>query len=514
MDLIHYFDRGVYLAPERDCMVTDERRWTYREAQVQTMKVASALVRDGIKAGTRVAVLSPNDPTAFICVLGLIRAHMVWVPLNPRNSNENLLSIIDRLKCEILFYNSMFEEFVTQVRKTVPHLTKTICIDRDAPPTPALDQWLEGVSDKFDIAPAKPDDMVSLFTTGGTTGLPKGVIQSHLYFENFVASVMTMMPSDSPPRFLAAAPMTHAAGIFCFPAFARAGTIFVLGAAKTLGIAEAIQKHKITDTILPPTVIYGMLAEPTIRDYDFSSMRYFWYGTAPMDPQKVREAIEVFGPCMVSGWGQTEAVALTFLSPKDLVEDGKVNEKRLTSCGRKFPFVDVATMASDGKLLGADEVGELVVRGFGVMQGYLDDPEATAEVSKFGWHHTGDVGYCDEEGFFHIVDRLKDMIISGGFNIFASEIERVLFSHPAVEDCAVVGLPDEKWGEKVAAFVQLKKGATVTADQLIALCRERVGAMKAPKYLEFRDQLPRSPVGKTLKREIRDEFWKGKSRRV
>ena len=515
MEIIDHFDRGVYLSADQPCMVMDDRSWTYREAQRATRKIASALVRDGNKSGTKVAFLSANDPAAFLCVLGSLRAHMVWVPLNPRNSVETNLWILEHFGCEVMFYSSAYDDFAAEAKKKVGALAHLICVDKETPHAPSLDKWAEGASETFDIEPADRDDLVALFTTGGTTGLPKGVVQTQTWYEHFAMSLYSVMPSKTPPRFLAAAPMTHAAGIFCFPIFSRGGTIYVLPAAKPLAIAEAIQKYKITDTLLPPTVIYAMLAEPTIRDYDYSSLRYFYYGTAPMAPDKVRESIEVFGPCVVSGWGQTEYAPCTFLRAEELVQDGKIiSEKRLASCGRMFPFTKVAVMDPEGKLLGVNEVGELVVRGSALMQGYFEDPQATADAGRFGWHHTGDVGYFDEDGFFYIVDRVKDMIISGGFNIFPSEIERVLFTHPAVEDCAVVGIPDDKWGEKVHAVVQLKKGATATQAELLELCRNALSGMKTPKSLEFRDELPRSANGKTLKRAIRDEYWKGKSRMV
>lgn len=515
MDLIHYFDQGVYLAPDRDCLVLDDQRWSYRDVQRLSMQVASALVRDGFKEGCKIAFISPNDAVAFMCVLGAIRAHMVWVPLNPRNSVETNIAILQKFECQVLMFNSLYEEFAAEAKRKVASLTGLFCIDAESALGPSVRQWIEGAPDAFTIAPADRDALVALFTTGGTTGLPKGVVQTQLFYEHFIASILAVMPAPTPPRFLAAAPMTHAAGIFAFPIFVRGGTVYILPAAKPLLIAEAIQKYRITDTLLPPTVIYGMLAEPDIRKFDYSTMRYFWYGTAPMSPDKVREAIEVFGPCMVSGWGQSEAVAGTFLRSTDLVENGKIiSEKRLSSCGRKFPMTDVAVMDPQGNLLGVDEPGELVIRSNGVMRGYYNDPAATADASKFGWHHTGDVGYVDDEGFFYIVDRVKDMIISGGFNLFPTEIERALFAHPAVEDCAVIGVPDEKWGERVHAVVQLKPGAQVSDGELIDLCRARLGGMKTPRSIEFRDELPRSPVGKTLKRVLRDEYWAGRARKV
>ena len=515
MDLIHYFDHGVYLAPDRDCLVMDEKRWSYREAQRLTMKIASALRRDGIKEGSKVAILSPNDPAAFMCVLGAIRAHMVWVPLNPRSSTETLITILGKFECEVLIYNSLYEDIVAEAKRKLGCLTHLFCVDKESGLAMSVERWTSSASDTFIIEPADQGAVISINTTGGTTGEPKGVLQTHQFYEHFIASKLAAMPAATPPQYLAAAPMTHAAGIGTFPTFVRGGTVFVLPAAKPLLIAEAIQKYAITETILPPTVIYGMLAEPTIRSYDYSSLQYFWYGTAPMSPDKVREAIEVFGPCMVSGWGQSEVVSCTFLRSDDLVRDGKiVSEKRLASCGRKFPFADVAVMTPEGKILGANQPGELVIRSSGLMKGYFKDPETTAEVSRFGWHHTGDVGYFDEEGYFYIVDRIKDMIISGGFNIFPTEIERVLFSHSAVEDCAVIGIPDIKWGERVHAVVQLKSGAKVSAEELMDLCRDRLASMKTPKSIEFRAELPRSPLGKTLKRALRDEYWAGQSRKV
>jgi len=515
VDLIHSFDQGVYLAPDRDCLVMGEKRWSYRDAQRVTMKVASALRRDGMQEGSRVAVLSPNDPLAFMCVLGAIRAHMVWVPLNARSSAETLIAILDKFGCQVLIYNSVYEDIATLAREKVASLDHLLCTDRASPLGNTVGQWIEAASETFDIEPADPDDVIILATTGGTTGEPKGVMQTHRFYEHMIASMLAVMPAPTPPNYLAAGPMTHAAGTGTFPVFIRGGTVFVLPAAQPLRIAQAIEEHAITDLVLPPTVIYGMLADPTIDAFDFSSLRYFWYGTAPMSPDKVRESIAVFGPCMVSAWGQSETVAGTFLRSEDLVRNGEiVDDRRLASCGRKFPFTDVAVMDPDGQILGPNAPGELVIRSSGVMKGYYRDPEATAEVSRHGWHHTGDVGYVDDEGFFYIVDRVKDMIISGGFNLFPGEIERVLFSHPAVEDCAVIGVPDEKWGERVHAVVQLKAGAEVSAEELIALCRDRLAAMKTPKSLEFRIELPRSPVGKTLKRALRDEYWVGHARKV
>jgi acyl-CoA synthetase (AMP-forming)/AMP-acid ligase II len=235
-----------------------------------------------------------------------------------------------------------------------------------------------------------------------------------------------------------------------------------------------------------------------------------------MSVEKLKEALEVFGPVMTQTFGQVEAPMLvTSMTPEqhlEAIQTGK--EKRLWSCGRPTVFSLVEIMDEDGNLLPPGERGEIVVRGNLVMKGYYKNPEATAEASAFGWHHTGDVGYKDEDGFIYIVDRKKDMIISGGFNIFSSEVEQVIWSHPAVQDCAVIGVPDDKWGESVKAVVQLKPGMSATEEELIALCKEKVGSVKAPKSVEFWPDLPRTAVGKVMKRDIRSRFWTGQARNV
>jgi fatty-acyl-CoA synthase len=229
-----------------------------------------------------------------------------------------------------------------------------------------------------------------------------------------------------------------------------------------------------------------------------------------MSTDKLRDALEWLGPVLTQGFGQVEALMLcTVLRPGDHYVDGRVaDDARLSSCGRPAPFAVLAVMNEQGALLGDGEVGEIVIRSGNVMKGYYQDEAGTAEVSRFGWHHTGDLGYRDREGFYHIVDRARDMVISGGYNIYPLEIEQVLWTHPAVQDCAVIGVPDIKWGEAVTAIVQLKPGHRVDASELIEMCKARLGSIKAPKVIEFWPDLPRSPVGKVLKRQIRDHSGK------
>jgi acyl-CoA synthetase (AMP-forming)/AMP-acid ligase II len=314
-----------------------------------------------------------------------------------------------------------------------------------------------------------------------------------------------------------ATPMTHAAGTLGFPTIAEGGTIVVHDGVKAATVLSSIEQDRVTRLFLPPTAIYSLLADPGVREHDYSSLRHFLYAAAPMSTDKLVEAMDVFGPVMAQCFGQAEAPMLaTYLSPAEHVEAlaDPAKRARLASCGRPSMIAAVAIMDDDGNLLDDGEHGEIVVRGDLVMSAYYENPEASAEVRRpGGWHATGDIGYRDADGFYFIVDRKRDMIISGGFNVFPSEVERVIWSHPDVLDCAVIGVPDEKWGEAVTAVVELKDGAGVTEVELIALCKGELGSVKSPKAVHFRE-LPRSTAGKVLKRSLRDEYWAGRDRRV
>jgi acyl-CoA synthetase (AMP-forming)/AMP-acid ligase II len=267
---------------------------------------------------------------------------------------------------------------------------------------------------------------------------------------------------------------------------------------------------------LPPTVIYALLETPGIESRDFSSLRYLMYGAAPMSLDKLRRAIEMFGPVMHQGYGQTEAPgSIAFLRPGDHFVDGKIApDSRLSACG--LPAITNAISIQDdhGQHLAQGENGEICVGGDIVMKGYYKQPDKTAEAIVDGWLHTGDIGHLDAEGFLHITDRKKDLIISGGFNVYPSEVEQVIWSHPSVLDCAVIGVPDEKWGEAVKAVIELKPGQSVSAEDIIALCKDRLGSVKAPKSVDFIATLPRSPVGKVLKKDIRAAYWTQADRKI
>jgi acyl-CoA synthetase (AMP-forming)/AMP-acid ligase II len=511
MRLIDYFDRGADLFPERHCLHDGTHGWTYAEVRETTHRIANGLLKAGFAAGAKAAVYSPNHAMAYAALMGIVRAGLVWAPVNARNAIEENLFILDNTDVEVLFYHSSFEGYVSRIREACPRIGTFICID-----DPAFESWLARFEAAAPDLPDAPDEVAILISSGGTTGRPKGVQITNRAIETLNSIFWACMPIEAPPVHLMVAPMTHAAGVCSFPLLPYGGTNIFMGTSDPGAILAAIEKHRVTHIYMPPTLIYILLAHPDIGKYDYSSLRNLVYASAPMSVDKLVEAIEVFGPVLTQTYGQAEAAMIcTFFSPRDHAEalEGK-KRHRLASCGKATPLMRVEVMDDEGRLLPRGERGEIVVRGGLVMKGYYKNPQATAEVSTFGWHHTGDIGVIDEDGFVYIVDRKKDMIISGGFNVFPSEIEQVLWGHPAVQDCAVIGVPDDKWGEAVKAVVELKPGAKAEAAELMALAREKLGGVKAPKSVDFVSTLPRSPVGKVLKKDLRATYWAGRERKI
>ena len=511
MRLIDYFDRGADLFAERDCLHDGTQGWTYRSVRETTHRIAKGLLAAGLSHGDKVAVYSPNHAMAYAALLGIQRAGLIWAPVNARNALEENLYILDNTDVSFLFYHSSFAASLPRIREACPKIKNVICLDG-----PEFETWLARFDGKAPDLGDAPDDVAILISSGGTTGRPKGVQITNRVIETMNSIFWACMPLDRPPVHLMVAPMTHAAGVCSFPMLPFGGTNIFMGTADPGAILAAIETHRVTHIYMPPTLIYILLAHPDIGKHDYSSLRNLVYASAPMSVDKLVEAIGVFGPVLTQTYGQAEACMIcTFFSPTDHVAalDGN-NRHRLASCGKAAPLMRVETMDDDGNILPRGQRGEVVVRGGLVMAGYYKNRQATEEASTFGWHHTGDIGVIDDDGFVYIVDRKKDMIISGGFNVFPSEVEQVLWSHPAVQDCAVIGVPDDKWGEAVKAVVELKPGASAGADELIQLAKEKLGGVKAPKSVDFIAALPRSPVGKVLKKDLRAPYWSSRDRKI
>lgn len=516
MDVIAGFEQGLAAFPDRACFVAGEQSWSYREIDLLTNRIANKLITSGPGEGTQGAILSANDAVAFSCVLGVLKAGMSWVPLNAKNTADNNRYLCDAFDAQVLFYHSNMAETVMEIRDALPKVQAFICVDRDMNGDRGLESWLGDISDVAPQVDRSPDNMFMILPTGGTTGIPKGAMLTRKSLSVFNRTVIELCPRDAPPVYLAAAPLTHAAGLLAFPIMAEGGTTVITTSPDALNLMALIEKHGVTDLFLPPTVIYMMLAHPKVQLFDYSSLRYFLYGAAPMSVTKLKEALAIFGPVMTQFFGQAEApCTCSHLSASEHFDDDEfASDSVLSSCGKSTPYVELAVLDENGHPVEDGRRGELAVRSDLVMLGYYNDPAATAEVTVNGWHLTGDIAFRDADGYYHLVDRKKDMIITGGFNVFSSEVEQALLSHEAVQDCAVIGVPDDKWGEAVKAVVQLRSGKITTEDELIEHTKSLLGSVKAPKTVEIWKNLPRSPVGKVLKSEVRDTYWADRDRLV
>lgn len=518
MRMVDYFDRGWRCAPDRPAFIDDRRILTWREVNDLSSRVASGMVAAGLPDLARVAVYAPNDALAFVPVIAGFRFGAIWVPVNARNtveSNEHLLRLTG---CSCLFYHSAFEHQALGLRTAMDAPAQLVCLDRDGPgDIPSLQEFMRrGAGAVLPDVPDDNDRIVRIMPTGGTTGLSKGAEQTQLTWGTVIATYWLCLPSDEPPVHLIVAPLTHGAGSLALMMMPAGPTNILLKKAEPTRIMEAIQRHRVTHVYLPPTLVYLLLAHPEVRSYDYSSLKYLLIMAAPIAPEKLREAMDVFGPVVCQSYGQAEApIFLTFLSTRDLLAS-KVSGRadRWASCGRPTLSSSVEIMGDDGRILEPYERGEIVARGNLAIPRYHKNPDATAEMCISGWLHTGDVGYRDEDGFVYIVDRKKDMIVTGGFNVFSAEVEQVVLSHPAVRDCAVIGVPDPKWGEAVKVIVELKDGASTDGAELTNLVKQKLGGVHAPKSVEFWPTLPRSVNGKVLKREIRARFWQSHDRAV
>ncbi len=517
-----YFDRSAELHPDRAALSDDGRSLTYAEVKALTERLARAMRGRGLGPQEPVAIYSPNHASVLLALLGIWRARAVWIPVNSRNALDANIQYLNYVRAAWLFYHSSVAEDAAAMQASTPSLRQLVCLDRPDGTAPSLDELM--AADQADLADphdpqeafGSPNERVAIIATGGTTGPAKGVIVTNRSWGAMVETVINAMPCEAPPVCLATAPLTHAAGPVAMAALAMGATVVILPRFDALGVMEAIERDRVTHMFLPPTALYAMLAHPRVSQFDYSSLRYFLLAGSPVSPDKLRQAVEVFGPCMCQSYGQTECHMIATWLPPEIVAAAARGDhpERLASCGRASSSVRVELMDDDGRLLPPGEPGEVVAKGSLVGEGYFEMPGATAAVRTFGWHHTGDVAYRDTDGFFYIVDRKKDMIVTGGFNVYSAEVEAAVMELDQVRECAVVGVPDEKWGEAVTAIVAFRPGAALLEAEIIEHCKQRLGGVKAPKAVHIWPEVPRTPAGKFDKRAIRATFWSGTERQV
>jgi fatty-acyl-CoA synthase len=521
MRAIDYFDKSADLYPDRIAIIDGDARYSYRETRSFSERIARGMLARGLEREQRAAIYSQNHAAVLFCMLGLLRAGAAWVPINIRNATDANVEFLNYSETAWLFYHSRFQEQVENIRSHVPCLRHLICIDGSADQDSSLAALTEQERADADLdwsdAYGNPSQLMGLVPTGGTTGPARGVRVTNLAWGTMTEMATQYWNGETAsPVCLCTAPLSHAAGVVAFTMFALGGTNVVLPAFDAGQVLQAIEQYRATHLFLPPTALYALLAHPDVSKFNYSSLRVFLLAGSPVSPDKLKKGVEVFGPCMCQSYGQTEApMLLTSLDSRTVAAAAAGDHpERLRSCGRATRAVRVAIMDDAGRILPPHEVGEIVARGSLVTGGYYNLPEATAEIRKYGWHHTGDVGYIDEHGYVYIVDRKKDMIISGGFNVYCAEVEAGIMALPQVQECAVIGVPDDKWGEAVKAIVVCRAGELLTEADVIAHCKAKLGGVKAPKSVEFWAELPKTPAGKLDRKTMRKPYWMTADRAV
>ena len=514
-------DRAARFAGDRPALVDEHVSLTHAELGRFTNRIAHALISDGYAPSTPFAVLSPNTSLTMAALLGGLRAGGAWSNINLRSGTPLNTDLLDRGGCRVLFFHSSVAAQLPEISKGAPRIDRFICIDREDAGHPGLQHFIRGASDAHVNIRLGPDGVGMQGSTSGTTGTPK-ITQGGQDFLTWNAigfmHAFADFDAEHLPVNLAVAPITHAGGIVAMATLAMGGQVVMMPTPDLGLLLRNLVAHRVSLLFLPPTVIYMLMGHPDCEGTDFSSLRYLMAAAAPFAAEKIARAHQIFGPVICQSFGQTESgFPLTFMSRAAVTAalHDPTLARRLTSVGRATSNVSaIEIMDDDGRLLGPDQIGEIVVQGPTTMLRYIDDPQATAAVHAGGWQHTGDLGSRDADGFIYLHDRKRDLIISGGFNVFPLQVEQVLNRHPAVQDCAVIGVPDEKWGEAVKAVVERVPGRSVGADELIAMCKAELGSVMTPKSVDFIEALPRSAVGKVLKRALRETYWTQRQERI
>jgi fatty-acyl-CoA synthase len=526
MRAIDYFDKQAETLLDRTAIIDGDLSYSYADVRSASERIARAMWAAGLRGEQPVAIYSINDARVLLCMLGLMRAGAVWVPLNYRNATDANVEYLNYVKTSWLFYHSSYRDRVPELQARVPTLTHLISIDAEDEKNPSLEKFMQRGTDAGDFtsrdiewadASGNLDRLVGLVPTGGTTGPAKGVRVTSLSWGTMTEMASHYWRSDSrDPVCLSVAPLSHAAGVVAFTMFTLGVTNVVMPGFDALEVLRNIERFRVTHLFLPPTAFYGLLAHPEVRNFDYSSLRVFLLAASPVSPDKLKQGVEIFGPCLCQSYGQTEApMLLTFLDQKTVAAAAAGHHpERLRSCGQATSAVRLAIMDDHGKLLAPGQPGEIVARGSLVSPGYHEMPEATAEIRTHGWHHTGDIGYRDEDGFFYIVDRKKDMIISGGFNVYSAEVEAAIMALPQTHECAVIGVPHPKWGEAVKALVVLRAGQSLTEQEILDHCKIKLGGVKSPKSVEFLAEITKTPAGKIDRKQLRKPYWSGSDRAV
>ncbi|HEY3679468.1 MAG TPA: fatty acid--CoA ligase [Bradyrhizobium sp.] len=493
------------------------RRTSFAELDANTDRVANGLKSLGVRPRERIAYLGKNSDIYFELLLGAMKANVVMAPVNWRLAGPEVAFIVGDCKAPVLFVGPEFIAQARNIKPQLPELRAVITTEGGAPEWQDFTAWRDAQSAGDPHVAIEPRDISIQLYTSGTTGKPKGAMLSHANFLSLVRAGGTERPAwntwTEDDVSLVAMPVFHIGG-------SGWGVLGVYHGAKGViarefdptKVLDFFEQSGITKLFMVPAAMQFVVRQPRARQVDFSRLKYMLYGASPIPAALLKECIEVFKCGFVQMYGMTETTGtIVALAPEDHIE----GLDRMRSAGKALPGVELAILDADGKRLPPGEVGEIATRSGSNMVGYWNLPEATAKtLDADGWLRTGDAGYMDKDGYLYIHDRIKDMIISGGENIYPAEVESAICDHPDVAEVAVIGVPDDKWGEAVKAIVVMKSGRQASSSDIINFTRERIAGFKTPKTVDFIEALPRNASGKILRRHLRDPHWAGKDRQV
>jgi acyl-CoA synthetase (AMP-forming)/AMP-acid ligase II len=505
--------------PDKIAITYQGQHMTFREVDTRINRLAQGLLALGLRRGDRVAALLYNSPRAVEVRFALMKAGLCMVALNVRQTAAEHAYILNHSESCLLILDAEYCPTWEQMRTTCPGIRHVIVAAPAQAPYLAYEDVIAAASSAAPEVLVSLDDLERIAYSSGTTGRPKGIMKTIgndlAQLRNDFLNEDQMTTADD--VMLNVAPLTHAARGPLRKHYVKGARNIILRDFSEKAVFATIAQERVTAAMFVPTMLIRLVLHPQVYAYDLSSLQKISFGTAPMPPDKLQEAIAVFGNIFRPNYGLSEATQpVLCMSPQDLVlADEAKHQRRLASAGRPALGVEVRLVNDHGADVAANEEGELCIRGEIVMPGYWQDPEATSEVlDAEGWLHTGDVARQDEDGFVYIVGRKKDMIISGGFNIYPVEVERVIEGHPGVQEVAVIGVPDAIWGEAVKAVVVPRPGVTIAPEDIITLCTRHMASYKKPRSVDIVHELPKNFQGKILKRALRDRYWQGHERRV
>jgi len=509
------------ICPDKEAIVFEGKRYTYAQLGERTNRLGNALTGLGVQKGESVATLMVNCNHCIETYFTTAKIGGVYVPLNFRAKGNELTYMLNTAEATTVFVGERYLELVESIKPNLTTVKRFISVDKPHQGMLFYNDLLRSGSPDDIFTEIGDDDMTILMYTAGTTGFPKGVMLTHKSFTVYVLDNVTPPDTETVEKNILTVPLYHVAGIQAMMAAVYGGRTMVIERqfepTEWMGL---VQTEKVGRAMMVPTMLKQLIDHPKFKDYNLGSLKVITYGAAPMPLEVIKKAINVFPKVsFINAFGQTEtASTITSLSPADHVITGATEAerekklKRLASIGKPMSDVEMKIIDESGKELPLGEVGEIVARGPRVMTGYWKDEEKTKKtIDKDGWVHTGDMGYRDEDGYFFLAGRATDIIIRGGENISPEEVENAIFAHPKIDDVAVIGVPDEEWGEVPKAICVPKEGCEdCTPEEIMEHCRQNLASYKRPRSVIFVKELPRSSVGKVLKRVLRDEYGEKK----